>query len=259
MYNYWATDSSESLEHHGIKGQKWGVKHGPPYPIKYVDSKGNLTSNGKRRKKELAEIAKKTDNKLDMSHPSSINNSTILTRVANKGELLDSKRKYVSLDRDTLTYLDLAEGGHIGTDLDKEYGVYVYKPVKDLKLADYNTVHQYVLDTYGDTTMKEISKRIHTDREGYALFNKLTDNEQLMYMLDNTKWGDIAKDVQKKHLNDITDHFVKEGYDIMADFWDSAAGIPTAMIVLNPEKTLKKEDYIPSKEYWKMAKEKDLV
>lgn len=24
----------EHLSHHGIKGQKWGVKHGPPYPLK---------------------------------------------------------------------------------------------------------------------------------------------------------------------------------------------------------------------------------
>lgn len=24
----------EYLKHHGIKGQKWGVKNGPPYPIK---------------------------------------------------------------------------------------------------------------------------------------------------------------------------------------------------------------------------------
>lgn len=25
---------SERLQHHGIKGQKWGVKNGPPYPLK---------------------------------------------------------------------------------------------------------------------------------------------------------------------------------------------------------------------------------
>ena len=23
----------DELKHHGIKGQKWGVKNGPPYPI----------------------------------------------------------------------------------------------------------------------------------------------------------------------------------------------------------------------------------
>lgn len=248
------------LMHHGIKGQQWGVKHGPPYPIKYVDSKGNLTVNGKRRKKELAAIAKKVDDgKLDMSYPNAITKDTILTRTANKGESLDNNRKYVSLSRDALTYLDLAEGGHIGVDLNKDYGVYVYKPVKDLKLADYNTVHQYILDTYGNTTMKQVSKRINTDRDGYALFNRLTIGEQMMYRWDNAAWSGIAKDIQKMHLTDITDHFVKEGYDIMADFWDSAAGIPTAMIVLNPGKTLKKEDYIPSKEYWSMAKEKDRI
>lgn len=27
----------EHLSHHGIKGQKWGVKHGPPYPLKGED------------------------------------------------------------------------------------------------------------------------------------------------------------------------------------------------------------------------------
>ena len=25
---------NDSLQHHGIKGQKWGVQNGPPYPIK---------------------------------------------------------------------------------------------------------------------------------------------------------------------------------------------------------------------------------
>lgn len=28
------TRSDDYLEHHGIKGQKWGVKNGPPYPLK---------------------------------------------------------------------------------------------------------------------------------------------------------------------------------------------------------------------------------
>lgn len=25
--------STNSLEHHGVKGQQWGVRNGPPYPI----------------------------------------------------------------------------------------------------------------------------------------------------------------------------------------------------------------------------------
>lgn len=27
------------LEHHGIKGQEWGVRRGPPYPIQRFDKK----------------------------------------------------------------------------------------------------------------------------------------------------------------------------------------------------------------------------
>lgn len=30
---------SDELCHHGIKGQKWGVKNGPPYPL---DAKGQI-------------------------------------------------------------------------------------------------------------------------------------------------------------------------------------------------------------------------
>lgn len=40
---------NEYLEHHGILGQKWGVKHGPPYPLDSKTSKkvssGKVTIN----------------------------------------------------------------------------------------------------------------------------------------------------------------------------------------------------------------------
>lgn len=30
---YYIDEDSEFLMHHGIKGQKWGVENGPPYPL----------------------------------------------------------------------------------------------------------------------------------------------------------------------------------------------------------------------------------
>ena len=33
MANYTFTFKDDSLEHHGIDGQKWGVRNGPPYPL----------------------------------------------------------------------------------------------------------------------------------------------------------------------------------------------------------------------------------
>ncbi len=40
MYDYRNIDW---LAHHGVKGQKWGVKHGPPYPLSRQKGSGRLT------------------------------------------------------------------------------------------------------------------------------------------------------------------------------------------------------------------------
>ena len=50
-------DLDEMLEHHGIKGQKHGVRNGPPYPL---DSK---ISTGKRLKKSIGSIKRKAASK----------------------------------------------------------------------------------------------------------------------------------------------------------------------------------------------------
>lgn len=42
MSNWYIIPSKEDLQHHGIKGQKWGVKNGPPYPL---DQQVKGTSN----------------------------------------------------------------------------------------------------------------------------------------------------------------------------------------------------------------------
>lgn len=45
-------EEAESLEHHGIKGMKWGVKHGPPYPLEEKISKRVSNTSGKLKKKK---------------------------------------------------------------------------------------------------------------------------------------------------------------------------------------------------------------
>ena len=50
-------DYRNYLSHHGIKGQKWGVMHGPPYPL------GSHTSAMIKKGKKVAANAKKTYDK----------------------------------------------------------------------------------------------------------------------------------------------------------------------------------------------------
>lgn len=38
------------IEHHGIKGQKWGVKHGPPYPLSDKAHNSVVKGNGSSSK-----------------------------------------------------------------------------------------------------------------------------------------------------------------------------------------------------------------
>ena len=41
------------LKHHGIKGQKWGIQNGPPYPL---DDKDHSSSEKKAKKNILLRL-----------------------------------------------------------------------------------------------------------------------------------------------------------------------------------------------------------
>lgn len=57
MNEYPYNDYRDYLEHHGVKGQKWGVQNGPPYPLKYeahsASEKKYIGSNQKTTNREL--------------------------------------------------------------------------------------------------------------------------------------------------------------------------------------------------------------
>ena len=53
---------SDSLEHHGIAGQKWGVRHGPPYPL--VSGGKNVHLNVGKMTEKTKQAYKKTKAKV---------------------------------------------------------------------------------------------------------------------------------------------------------------------------------------------------
>lgn len=64
----------EELYHHGVKGQKWGVRNGPPYPL------SSKISTGKALKKS----AKSGSGKVGKSGGSSKKSTSALTKLADK-------------------------------------------------------------------------------------------------------------------------------------------------------------------------------
>lgn len=90
--------SNEYLKHHGIKGQKWGTKHGPPYPLddNVSDRIKKMKSVGQKKvdPHDTATMAKyKTTNRFNRYLRAS-NNSVLGQKLAvrlNKGYKEDRK------------------------------------------------------------------------------------------------------------------------------------------------------------------------
>lgn len=66
LQHYGYVSSEPYLAHHGIKGQQWGVKHGPPYPLK--DSVSRLV----RRSRDNTDMAKKFNDYRDTAKTSKL-------------------------------------------------------------------------------------------------------------------------------------------------------------------------------------------
>lgn len=78
-------DLDEVLEHHGIKGQKHGVRNGPPYPL---DSR---ISTGKRLKKTVGSIKRKLSSKSAVKKAKKAKQSTPQDKYQNKEDAIKAK------------------------------------------------------------------------------------------------------------------------------------------------------------------------
>ena len=93
-YQYNILDLDEALEHHGIKGQKHGVRNGPPYPL---DSK---ISTGKRLKKSIGAVKKKWASKSKVQK----------AKKASKTEAPKYKDKREAIEAKDLEYISKNKG-----------------------------------------------------------------------------------------------------------------------------------------------------
>ena len=83
----WVTvpiDNSDYIAHHGIMGQKWGKKNGPPYPLSDDVSTGKrLKESEETNKKEKEEVEQEKRRKFIKSHQKEIINDISNDMVKN--------------------------------------------------------------------------------------------------------------------------------------------------------------------------------
>lgn len=121
--------SPDELMHHGIDGQKWGVKNGPPYPLdrghktsrnrKYRTDKGyhRRNQNGRKRKKKVSEMS---NDELQRR----INRKELERRYneLNDAQISRGKNKVIQLVRDYATI-----AGAVGSTVGTAYTIYKIK------------------------------------------------------------------------------------------------------------------------------------
>ena len=215
-YNYWSQDTSESIEHHGILGQKWGVR-------RYQNEDGSLTEEGRKRygveqQNAIKNMVKRLDIMVaDEQKKYIIEGNNVFTmekqntkkpkeyvRYAGE-ENVDNKRKYVVSNlEDVRTYAEDAINGYLPIPYNEAIYKYTYTPIKSIKKADTKTTLNYVVNKYGDTAIKEA---FDTMLEGQKYVNtEMTPD----YLRKNSFLDKITGRAKKNEYNKIDPTVFKE-------------------------------------------------
>ena len=271
------TPYDSDLMHHGIKGQKWGVR-------RYQNKDGSLTNQGKaryhegeNRNRDESDFWEEKDLKMyGISHKDvdtdTIKAGAIFNRVTVEDEPLDSKRKYVSITKDDgSTYESLWNSLYNNSDPDR-IATISYQSTKEIKVATTKKVLEEVNKLFGtDKVMsvdlgpsssfsygqKMVSKfmKKYGDRsisdfsldaeENYKNVYTKKENKKKSF---SGKFGtEIGSNIVASHFDKVImdekraqklmDVMKKQGYDAMIDINDIGYQYP--LILISPDKSVK--------------------